>query len=109
MGVYKKNGNWFIDFYCGSKRIRRMIGPSKRLAETALKDAQIKVAKGEYLGIYEDKKITLKDFKEEYLKYMQGDWMLIISSGVRELSTTISYPTSQNIFQESPPKMLKDI
>ena len=50
MGVYKKNGNWFIDFYCGSKRIRRMIGPSKRLAETALKDAQIKVAKGEYLG-----------------------------------------------------------
>jgi integrase len=70
MGVYKKNGNWFIDFYCGSKRIRRMIGPSKRLAETALKDAQIKVAKGQYLGIYEDKKFTLKDFSREYLPYM---------------------------------------
>jgi integrase len=71
MGVYKKNGNWFIDFYCGSKRIRRMIGPSKRLAETALKDAQIKVAKGHYLGIYEDKKITLKDFSGEYLVHMR--------------------------------------
>ena len=71
MSVYRKNGNWFIDFYCGSKRIRRMIGPSKRLAETALKDAQIKVAKEEYLGIYEDRKITLKDFSKEYLEHMK--------------------------------------
>jgi integrase len=50
-------------------RKRKKIGCSKRVADLALAQVQVKIAKGEYLGIYEDKKITLAQFAEEYLAY----------------------------------------
>lgn len=63
MGVFKKNGSYWIDYYDGDgRRHRKLIGPQKTLARIALKDVKVKVAKGEYLGIYEEKKITFKDF-----------------------------------------------
>lgn len=63
MGVFKKNGNWYIDFYDGDgRRHRKKIGPQKTLALQALKDAQVRIAKGEYLGVYEEKRIPFRDF-----------------------------------------------
>ena len=32
-----------------------------------------KIAKGEYLGIYEKKKILFRDFAEEYLKWCESN------------------------------------
>ena len=52
MGVYKKGENWYIDYYFRGRRKRRKIGPSKKLAEQVLKDVQVKIAKGEYLGVF---------------------------------------------------------
>jgi integrase len=69
MGVYKKGGKWYIDYYIRGERKRKMIGPSKEMAKLVLKDIQVKIAKGEYLGIYEEKKILFKDFAKEYLTY----------------------------------------
>ena len=45
MGVFKKGKNWWIDFYHQGKRVRRKVGPSKRVAEMALADIQVKKAK----------------------------------------------------------------
>lgn len=69
MALYKKGKNWYIDFYVKGQRKRKKIGPSKQLAQLALKDVEVKLAKGEYLGIYEEKKIAFKDFAGEYLEY----------------------------------------
>jgi len=69
MGVYKKGKKWYIDYYLKGRRKRRKIGPSKKLAEQVLKDVHVKIAKGEYLDIYDEKKIFFERFSQQYLTY----------------------------------------
>jgi integrase len=69
MAVFKKGRHWYIDYYVKGVRKRKKIGPSKQVAELALMDVELKIAEGEYLGIYGDKRITLPQFAEEYLAY----------------------------------------
>jgi integrase len=72
MGIFKRNGNFWIDYYdAEGRRHRKMIGPQKNVAQIALKDVKVKIAKGEYLGIFEEKKTFFKDFSEKYLKMVQ--------------------------------------
>ena len=73
MAVYKKGRHWYIDYYVKGVRKRKKIGPSKQVAELALKDVELKIAKGEYLGIYEEKKVTFREFSTEYLAYSQAN------------------------------------
>jgi integrase len=73
MGVFQKNGAWWIDFYHQGKRIRRKVGPSKKVAETALADIQVRKAKNDFLGVCEPKKITFKSFAAEYLEYSKAN------------------------------------
>lgn len=73
MGVYKKGTNWYIDFYVKGRRKRKKIGPSKKLAEQTLRDVQVKLAKAEYLGIYDEKKLLFKDYTEEYADYSKAN------------------------------------
>lgn len=73
MGVFKKGKNWWIDFYHQGKRVRRKVGPSKRVAEMALADVEVKKAKQEFLGVCEPKSILFKDFAEEYLEYSKAN------------------------------------
>jgi integrase len=73
MGVYKKGRQWYIDYYLKGVRKRKKIGPSKQVADLALAQVQVKIAKGEYLGIYEEKKRTFRQFAPEYLAYSQAN------------------------------------
>lgn len=52
MAIYKKGNNWYIDYYIKGRRKRKKIGHSKKLAEQVLKDVHLKLARGEYLGVY---------------------------------------------------------
>ena len=71
-GSFKRDGNYWIDYYdAEGRRHRKRIGPQKTVAQLALKDVKVKIAKGEYLGIYEEKKTLFKDFSEKYLKMVQ--------------------------------------
>ncbi len=66
MGVFKRNGQYWIDYYDGNgRRHRKRIGPQKTVAQLALKDVKVKIAKGEYLGIYEEKKVLFTDFVQK--------------------------------------------
>ena len=56
-----------------AKRIRRKVGPSKKVAEMALADVQVKKAKKEFLGVCEPKKILFRDFAKEYLEYSKAN------------------------------------
>ena len=69
--VSKKTGRpvWYASAYRGRKRIFVKVGPRKRDAEAVEADLKAKIAKGEYLGIYEEKKITLAEFLPKYLDY----------------------------------------
>jgi len=69
MAIFKKGDYWYIDYYVKGHRKRKKIGPSKKLALQVLKDVQIKIAKGEYLGVYEEKKIPFNKYAEQYLNY----------------------------------------
>lgn len=69
MGVYKKGKNWYIDYYLKGRRKRRKIGPSKKLAQQVLQDVHVKIAKGEYLGVYDEKKILFEDFSQQYIAF----------------------------------------
>ena len=58
--IFKKGKNWYIDFYCKGKRLRRKVGPSKELARLALKDVELRIAKGEWLGIVEETRLSFR-------------------------------------------------
>jgi len=73
MGIFQKGKNWYIDYYVKGRRKRKKIGHSKKLALQALKNVQIKIAKGEYLGIYDEKKITFKDYAKQYLEFSKAN------------------------------------
>jgi len=73
MGVYKKGKNWYIDYYVKGRRKRRKIGPSKKLAQQVLEDVRLKIAKGEYLGVYDEKKIPFEDFSQQYLAFSKAN------------------------------------
>lgn len=75
MGVFKRNGNYWVDYYdAEGRRHRKMIGPQKTVAQLALKDLKVKIAKGEYLGIYEEKKVLFKEFAlKNYLPFAKAN------------------------------------
>jgi hypothetical protein len=52
--------DWYINYRIHGKQFKRRIGPNKKLAEQVLMDIELKQAKGDYLGIYEEKKSRLR-------------------------------------------------
>ena len=66
---------FWIDFYDqDGRRHRKKIGPQKNIAQLALKDIAVKIARGEYLGIYDQKKVSFKDFvNKNYLPYARAN------------------------------------
>jgi integrase len=73
MAIFQKGKNWYIDYYVKGHRKRKKIGTSKKLAEQVLKDIHVKIAKSEYLGIFEEKSILFEDYAPEYLAYSKAN------------------------------------
>ncbi|MCD6219046.1 tyrosine-type recombinase/integrase [Candidatus Calescamantes bacterium] len=68
MGVFKKGKNWYIDYYYQGRRIREKVGPSKSLAELALKKRKIEIAEGKFLDKRKKERIRFRDFAKEFLE-----------------------------------------
>ena len=45
--LHKKGNNHFIDYHVNGRRICRNVGKSKKIAELALKDLEVKIARNE--------------------------------------------------------------
>ncbi len=61
--------DWYISYYePGGRRIRRRIGPSKKVAEAALKKVEVAIAEGRYLEVKSKDKILFESFADEYLR-----------------------------------------
>lgn len=69
--IYKRGKVWYIDVRAKGRRIRKKIGSSKKIAELALKDAEVKIARDEY-G-FGDNDIALDKFIERFIEYSQAN------------------------------------
>lgn len=72
--IFRQKGSpyWYVTFQHQGRRIRRSLKTSDR--KTALliaHDIEVKIAKGEYLGIREDPKVSFRVFAEEYLTWAE--------------------------------------
>jgi len=73
MGIFLKGNNWYIDYYVKGRRKRKKIGTSKKLALQVLNDVKLKIAKGEYLGVYDEKKIPFNEYAKQYIDYSKAN------------------------------------
>ena len=70
MATLRKKGNtYFIDYRVNGKRKRKTVGKSKKMAELALKDLEVKLAKGE-LG-FETKDGSYTKLVDDYRSYIK--------------------------------------
>ncbi len=68
MATLRKKGNqYFIDYRVNGRRMRKNVGPSNKIAEFALKDFEVKLARRE-LG-FEVKDQTLQRLLDEFKGY----------------------------------------
>jgi len=66
MGVFRKNGNFWIDYYIHGRRKREMVGPDKALAVTVLRKRKVQIAEEKFLDIEKHEKILFRDFAVLY-------------------------------------------
>jgi integrase len=73
MGVFKKQGVYWIDYYVSGRRKRDRIVPDKRLAETVLRKRKVEIAEGKYLEKRRPITTTFEDLAREFLRYGQAN------------------------------------
>jgi len=71
--IYKRGKNWYLDFTYRGKRVRKAVGHSKKVALLALEDIEVRIAKEEHLGIYENKRVLFEEFAKDYLEYSKAN------------------------------------
>lgn len=68
--IYKRARVWYLDIRAGSKRIRKRIGNSKKVAELALQDAVVKTERQEFGFARND--IAVDKFLDQFLDYSRA-------------------------------------
>jgi integrase len=70
MGIRKRGKkSWFVDVYDGKgRRIRRTVGTSKAVAVLTEKDLHLKIARGQYLGIFDTNGTPFSEYAMEWLE-----------------------------------------
>jgi hypothetical protein len=69
MGVFKKQGVYWIDYYVNGHRKRERIGPNKRLAATVLQKRKVAIAEGKYLDTQRPITATFEEMTTAYSAY----------------------------------------
>ena len=65
--IFKRENIWYLDVRVKGRRIRKRVGKSKRIAELALRDAEVKIARDEFGFTQND--ITVNALITKYLEY----------------------------------------
>jgi len=61
--------DWYITYNePNGRRVRKRVGPSKKLAEAALKKIEVAMAEGKYLEVKSESRIKFVDFADEYYR-----------------------------------------
>jgi integrase len=70
MGVFKKQGVYWIDYYVNGHRKRERIGSDKRLAETVLRKRKVEIAEGRFLERQRPVTTTFDELADAYLEWI---------------------------------------
>jgi len=73
MRIYQRKSVWYIDYSLNGRRVRKKVGRSKKMAELALKETELRIAKGEFLGVAEPKKLVFDKLCDEYLQFSKAN------------------------------------
>ena len=65
--IFKRADTYYMSYYFNGRRKKKAVGKSKKVAEIAAKDIEVKLAKNE-IGII-DRDKDIRKFVEEYLAY----------------------------------------
>lgn len=68
MAIFRRNGNWYVDYYAGPRRVREKVGPSIREAKMALKARQGEIVQGRFRLSRPPCTMTFKILGESYEK-----------------------------------------
>lgn len=69
MGIRKRGKYWFVDVRDGKgRRIRKSVGRSRAVAELVEKDLSVKIARQEYLGIFEADTTPFSEYARDWLE-----------------------------------------
>jgi integrase len=86
MAIYRRGENWYVDFTFHGKRIREMIGPSRKGAEKVIAKRKAEIAENKFLDVRkEPDPIKFYDFAKEYLQWSKANKKP--SSHIRDLSS----------------------
>src|SRR5262245_31977077 len=69
MGVLRKQGVFWVDYYVNGRRKRGRIGPDKKLAEVVLKKRKVEIAEGKYLDKKRVPRCTFHELAALYLPW----------------------------------------
>jgi integrase len=69
MGVFKRQGVFWIDYYVNGHRKRERIGPDKRLADTVLRKRKVAIAEGKFLDKRKVPRCTFAELAMMYLEW----------------------------------------
>jgi len=73
MGLFRKNENWYIDYYVNGRRQREKIGTNKRQAETVLQKRKVQLAEDRFLNVRIDSRIQINDIAKDFLVYSKNN------------------------------------
>jgi len=104
MAIFQKGKDWYIDYYHRGRRKRKKIGHSKKLALQVLQDVQLKIAKGEYLGIYDEKKIPFEEYAKQYLAFSKANkaWSTYQRRDRFSIDNLVSFLKGKYLFEITP-------
>jgi len=104
MGIFQKGNNWYIDYYVKGRRKRKKIGHSKKLALQVLSDVHLKIAKGEYLGIFDEKKIPFEEYAKQYLDFSKANkaWSTYQRRDRHSVANLVSFFKGKYLFELTP-------
>lgn len=69
--IYKRERVWYLDIRVNGRRVRKRVGTSKKVAELALKDAEVNVARDEFGFAKND--ISVDKFVKRYHEYSRAN------------------------------------
>ncbi len=96
--IYNRKDIWYVDYKFKGRRYRKRVGTSKRMAEAALKDIEIKIIKDE-LG-FSKTDIKIESLIEKFLEYNRTN---------HRASTTKRYKAVTDHFRRFLTEKRKDI
>jgi len=73
MRIYQRRCVWYIDYSFNGRRVRKKVGTSKKMAELALKETELKIVKKKFLGINEPKRMIFDKLCDEYLQFSKAN------------------------------------